>query len=163
MKAAFFMKKIQLTQGYETLVDDKDYPGLCKFKWYFSQGYAKRDTYKNGKRYNFLLHRLILKPPHLLFVDHINHNGLDNQRSNLRIVTHTQNMRNCKVFKTSKTKFSGITFFKPLNKWRARITVMGKEIFLGYFTNIDEAIQKRKKAESIYWNESLGNASTASG
>lgn len=87
-------KKIQLSGKYSekyVIVDDEDYEYLSAFKWQFtSNGYAKR---KYGKT-SLLMHRVIAKTPDGLVTDHLNHNKLDNRKSNLRVCTQMENMQN---------------------------------------------------------------------
>lgn len=102
------MKEIKLTKGQVALVDDEDYEYVMQFKWtaVFQYGiyYARTNIYKeDGKRTTMLLHRLIMKPSNSkIFVDHINHNGLDNRSCNLRLVSNTQNVRNRRGYGASK-------------------------------------------------------------
>ena len=89
-------KRIKLTKGMSTIVDDDDFESVNQYKWYFSStGYAER---RHGKG-KLLLHRFIMNPKNDLQVDHINGNRLDNSRSNLRLATRTENARNRKMQK----------------------------------------------------------------
>jgi hypothetical protein len=95
-------KEIILTRGKVAIVDDEDFKYLNQYKWYASKipkydlWYANRTTSlkKEGFRKDIGMHRVIMNPPPKMFVDHIDHNGLNNQRSNLRIVTQRQNNQN---------------------------------------------------------------------
>jgi hypothetical protein len=93
------MKEISLTQGQVALVDDEDYDYLMQWKWHFYKGTHSHYAVcslprKNGKRTGFRMHRLIMNTPPDLVVDHIDHNGLNNQKSNLRNCTKCQNQAN---------------------------------------------------------------------
>lgn len=81
-----------------------------------------------------------------LRIDHINRNGFDNRLSNLRITTSKQNSENRSVAKNNKSGHPGVDWSKKLKKWRARITVNYKGVHLGYFLEIDDAINAYKKA-----------------
>jgi len=87
-------KKLWLSGKYKdkyAIVDDEDYETLSVYKWqYTSNGYAKR---KYGKT-SLLMHRVIAKTPKGLVTDHLNHNKLDNRKSNLRVCTQMDNMQN---------------------------------------------------------------------
>jgi hypothetical protein len=98
------------------------------------------------------LHRFILNAENGSVVDHINHNPLDNRKSNLRITTHKNNSRNTSVSKSSKIKHLGIST-TPSGKYRARIMVEGKEIRLGHYQSLADAIHARKEAEIKYFGE----------
>src|SRR5690349_13550488 len=95
------MKIIPLTQGKVTLVDDADYEELSKFKWcavkHNRNFYASRSQYLgyvNGKMKtkSIFMHRLLLKPDKGFVVDHLDGDGLNNQRYNIRSVTHRTNI-----------------------------------------------------------------------
>jgi hypothetical protein len=84
-------------------------------------------------------------------VDHINGNGLDCRRSNLRLVTHAQNLANRPGWKTSSSKFKGVTFNKQRQLWQSKITVSAKTKHLGYFANeIDAAKAYDSAAKELF-------------
>lgn len=83
-------------------------------------------------------------------VDHINQNRSDNSFSNLRIVSNSENSRNQKIRKTNKSGFNGVAFCSTRGKWGACIRSNGRTVGLGYYENINDAINARKKANSIY-------------
>ena len=86
-------------------------------------------------------------------VDHINHNGLDNRKENLRIVTHKQNKFNNPILSTNTSGVTGVSWSKQKNKWRAYITIDNKQKSLGYYFNKEDAIKARKEAEEKYFGE----------
>ena len=83
------------------------------------------------------MHREIMHPINGMYVDHINHDGLDNRKCNLRNVTHRENMLNMK--KMSNAGYRGV--YKDKKKFRARIYKNGKTIHLGSFNTAEEAYQ----------------------
>lgn len=97
------------------------------------------------------LHRLIMNPPRHLCVDHINHNTLDNRKSNLRICTRGENNQNKSGSSiTSSTKIRNVYFKKGDNKYFVKITVNGKGHFRGYFPNTEEGLNSAiKVAEEL--------------
>jgi hypothetical protein len=137
------MKEIQLTQGKTAIVDDEDFEYLNQWKWYAKHNkytyYAMRDERINKIKNTVRMHRLILDVPQGLFIDHINHNGFDNRKENLRICTHSQNSMNCKKRENSFSIYKGVTFNKILNNWRATITLNNKQIQIGGFSIAEEA------------------------
>lgn len=134
------MKEIPLTRGLITLVDDDDFEWLNQYKWYAAPNhntvYARKAVY-NGKndKTSVPMHRLILNTPKGFETDHIDGDGLNNQKSNLRIVTRRQNLQNQhrKIPKTSK--YPGVFWHKGDGAWRAKITINGVMKFLGNFSD----------------------------
>ena len=150
------MKRIPLTQGKFTIVDDEDYEELVKHKWYAQKRgnlyYAERGVYEKKTRKRHLVrmsHQVLGVLPGIV-IDHINGNPLDNRKSNLRICTLGENARNAR--KTRGTsKYKGVRWYKPLRKWRAQIWHNNKSIHLGYFTNEQEAAKiYNKKAKELF-------------
>lgn len=132
-------KQIPLTQGKFALVDDEDYEELMKYKWYFDNGYARRDGPAPIKK-RILMHRQIMNAKAGQDVDHINHDGLDNRRINIRLCTTSQNMQNSKLYKNNSTGLKGVRFHKRMKKYQASIRINGKAKHLGTFENpIDAA------------------------
>lgn len=152
------MKKIPLTQGKFAIVDNRDYLRVSKFKWYAScvrkfLWYAKRHTpRRNGKQGTILMHRLILDAPKGAHTDHINGNGLDNRRSNIRPCTNRQNCQNQQK-RRGTSKFKGVCWHKTSGWWRAQIGHLGKVIYLGDFTNEKDAAEAYDKAAVKYFGE----------
>ena len=137
------------------LLDDDDLNKLKNdfknMKWNITKNrnklYAQKRT-SDGKIY---LHTYITNCPKGYYVDHINHNTLDNRKSNLRIVCNADNLRNGYIRSNNKSGINGVYFDKSRNKYVASIKVNYKKIFLGRFENIEDAIQQRKEAETKYW------------
>lgn len=138
------MREIPLTQGKVALVDDEDYPGLSKHRWYAHKNrnkyYAMRNSPRDHithKRSLICMHAVIAGTPKGMDTDHINGNGLDNRRCNLRIVTARQNQQNQNIQKSSK--YPGVHWQKDARKWRAQIRVNGKQQYLGYYDDEETA------------------------
>jgi hypothetical protein len=127
------MKLIPLSKGRTTIVDDEDYDFLNQWKWSLgSGGRARRSGYKNDDTKTISMSRVIMNAPKDKYVDHINHNKLDNRKSNLRLCTNTENQYNMQS-RRGTSRFIGVDFKKSFQKWRSRISVNGKRIELGYF------------------------------
>lgn len=147
------MKRIGLTQGQYAIVDDEDYKWLIHWKWcafwnkYTKSFYAVRTgKRKNGKRPTIYMSREILKLKYgdKRQCDHINHNTLDNQKLNLRIVTQQQNQWN------KKKIIKGYFWEKRREKYRANIRLNNKCIHLGYFLTPKEAHEAYLRAKPHY-------------
>ena len=110
-------KEIKLSKGKVTLIDNDDFEKVNKYKWTFDGRYAERTIWHTKEK--IYLHRFILgiELNDKRSVDHINHNSLDNRKSNLRICTHAENLRNMKLRVDSTTGYRGV--HKP-DKWSKR-------------------------------------------
>ncbi len=134
-----------------TTIDLEDIELAKKHKWYLTQfGYAM--TRINRSKQVFL-HRLIMRPPDDMNIDHIDGNPLNNRRNNLRICTQRQNMFNRRVPSHNSTGIVGVSWDKRRSIWRARINVAGKDTHLGYFKSKQDAIEAREKAQSEHFDE----------
>ena len=87
-------------------------------------------------------------------VDHINGNGLDNRRVNLRVVTHSQNLANRSITRRTTNRFKGITKCKRTGKWQAKIMVNYKTIYLGTFESDEDAAKEYDKAAVCHFGDS---------
>lgn len=150
------MKEIKLTQGKVALVDDDDFEYLNQWKWYAKldngNWYALRNTHVGGKIKTIQMHVLITPVPQGFIRDHKDGNGLNNQRDNIRICTHTENKHNRKKSLKPKTSiFKGVTWYRRLQKWQAQIEHDNKNIYLGVFTSeVDAAKAYDKKAQELF-------------
>jgi hypothetical protein len=100
--------------------------------------------YPSGKRRQrrqttLFLHRLLMNPPKGMVIDHINHNGLDNRKENLRICTNAENVRNSRNSQNNTSGYKGVCWDKSNKKWKARIGKDYKQIHIGCFDILEEA------------------------
>lgn len=86
-------------------------------------------------------------------VDHINGNGLDNRRENLRVVTHSQNLANRSITKRTANRFKGITQCKRTGHWQAKIMVNYKTIYLGTYKTDEDAAKEYDWAAICYFGD----------
>jgi hypothetical protein len=135
-----------LPHGETFLFDKEDFDKIKGTRWS-----------KDGKGYisnhNDKLHRIVTGCPAGKVVDHINHNKRDNRKCNLRICDTKDNMKNMLRSSANRSGIKGVGFHKASNKWRARITVEYKQIYLGSFETKEEAAEARRKAEEQYFKE----------
>ena len=131
------------------VIDDEDLEQLKKHSWCISKtGYAVANI--NGRTTK--MHRYLMKAQNGYVVDHINGNPLDNRKCNLRVCTQKQNSQNLGLSKNNTSGYPGVNK-KTNGKYRSRITVDRKEICLGTFNTIEEAIKARKEAELKYFGD----------
>lgn len=153
------MKEIHLTQGFKALVDDEDYEFLIQYKWS-----VRRDQYKKGGFVTHYarrgvdgerMHRVLLVIAGTkLQGDHIDGDGLNNQRHNLRPVTISQNQMNSrKRTCASSSVYKGVYLDKLNNKWGAGIVQKGTRINLGRFVDEKEAALAYNTAAREYFGE----------
>jgi len=136
--------------GTEFLIDVDDYERVSAHIWHRTgRGYA--GAYIDGKYIRF--HRFLMTAPTDLQVDHINLDKCDNRKSNLRLATNAENQRNSGLQINNTSGLKGVSFYKPRNKYRARIKVDGKEIHLGYYISIIEAALSYNHAAKHYFGE----------
>jgi hypothetical protein len=135
-------------KGHEVLVDDSDLKLVSAYKWWL------RDK-GNGRlvvvsRANLTMHRLLMNAQPGQMVDHANRNPLDNRRANLRFCTVSQNQQN-RHYNKGSSLFKGV--YREGSKWRAYIGFESKQIWLGSFTNEEDAARMHDKAARIYHGE----------
>ena len=130
------------------LIDLDDINKIKKYKWSLKgNGYIAAGD--NG----VMLHKIITNTNKNEIVDHINGNKLDNRKSNLRICTYTQNNINKCIQSNNKSGYPGVRWDERAKKWKVRITVNKKQLYLGYFINKEDVIKVRKQAEIKYFGE----------
>jgi len=134
------MSRIPLSRGMSALVDDADADFVGRFRWHVQKGpnglwYARRTIVSGARKVSQLMHAALLEAA---IVDHINGDGLDNRRENLRPATRSQNMANRRKLH-GLSQFKGVSWCERDAGWRARITVGGRQIFLGRFADQESA------------------------
>jgi hypothetical protein len=147
-------------KGQIVLIDEADWDRVREYVWWVSQNNHCRKKLINNSTYyayakmggkNVAMHRLILGHiPQGLETDHINGNGLDNRKMNLRTCTHSQNNRNKPKMKGTSSKYIGVSWHIHKNKWIAKIQKNGKAYYLGYFdSQLKAAIVRDRHAKYI--------------
>lgn len=138
-------KEIKLTKGLVAIVDDVVFEWLSQYKWYANKTrnatYARREEIIDGMRVKKYMHREVLGigKNKVFVVDHIDGNTLNNQKDNLRAVSHRQNLRNQQLQSNTSSKFKGVCFVKASGKWIAGIKINYRRINLGTYSSEEEA------------------------
>lgn len=131
-------------------IDREDLLLFAQHKWYVAKTdgqvkYLKTNILdEDGKRTTTCLHRMLLERSEGKEIDHINRDGLDNRKSNLRLVTHQQNQTNRSKSKESTSRYYGVHYDKIRNKWQAQVRLQGKAKNIGRFETEAEAAQFRE-------------------
>lgn len=136
------MSEIQLNKNKICFIDNEDYNKVKSYKW--SAVYKHRNWYAQthitvrGKRSTLLMHRLIMG--HFIGdIDHVDNNGLNNQKSNLRLCDDSLNQMNSRKRRNCSSRFKGVSWHKRVKKWSARIKFIDTIHNLGYFDDEVEA------------------------
>ena len=140
-----------------------DYETHMRMKNHNRYWYVNKHIHDNGRIEEYVvskinnksisLHRFIMEPKDGYIVDHIDGNGLNNKKNNLRLVKINQNNMNKGIAKNNTSGHTGVTWDKQRKKWRVRIQKNKKSINLGTFDSYEEAVEVRKNAEIKYYRE----------
>ena len=159
------MKQLSLSQNKLVNVDDEDFEALSEYKWCakWDAGsntfYAVRHTPRPEHK-TVIMHRVLMGANSFSEkVDHIDHNGLNNCKVNLRLCSNSLNQQNrSKQRKATSSIYKGVCWEKRRSKWQVSIMLNKKSIFIGYFDDEkDAALAYNNKAKSIFGDFALLN------
>ncbi len=143
------------------MVDDDDYDYLMQWKWNVRKNnrnsYATRHEWHNGQAFHINMHKVVIDAKKGTIVDHVDRNGFNNQKKNLRLATHSQNMANRRVKEGGTSSYMGVRkkTIKRLNHvyetYLAQIQKDKKFYHIGSFkTEVEAAIAYDKKAKELH-------------
>jgi hypothetical protein len=145
------MKLLPLTKNKFALVDDDDYYWLSQWNWFaveikntwYARRSRKKGVLRSNEKYEIYLHRIVMRCNELdntLVIDHLDKNGLNNQKENLRLCTKSENNKHTSSHKNSSSQYLGVSYDKNRNKWTASLMNNGVRIlFKRYNTEIEAA------------------------
>src|SRR3990167_1985734 len=139
------MQQLPISKGKITIISDEDYTQLAQHKWrvYINSGKLYAARWEKGKtmktRKHIKMHQVIMNPLKGLIVDHIDGDGLNNRRDNLRIVSNRQNTINRRKSVGTSSQFKGVYKAKNTIKWRSYIKTNNRQIYLGMFDTEHQA------------------------
>lgn len=151
------MIELIVKSGHSILIDKEDLPLVKEYSWHVSKDSKSINNYYARTKINgkyLALHRFIMNPEPNMAIDHINHNGLDCRKINLRICSNTHNIKNrLKPNMNCSSIYKGVSNIKNTDKWIAYITHEGNRIYLGYFACEIEAARAYNEAAKQYFGE----------
>lgn len=143
----------------EFFFDLEDYSIIKNYTWYVSNGYIVASVWNTQKKCSkrMTMHRLILETclnkNIINDIDHKNRKRYDNRKENLRICTHKDNLKNSSIRSNNTSGLIGVVYDRNREKWMARIVLNKKDIYLGRYSNKEDAIKARLEAEIKYFGE----------
>ena len=144
-----------LSQGLVATIDKVDYSRVSKLKWFagkdYNTVYAFANITKPQGRRRLMMHQLISDTNDGEECDHIDGNGLNNCRSNLRACTHQQNIFHAKPYRNTSSQYKGVSWNKKAKRWIANIRLNNKVTYLGsYGDEVEAALAYNKAAEKLF-------------
>lgn len=144
---------VRLTRGMFAIVDEEDFERVNQYMWHVKRDknnyYAVRSSSPTKNIESISLHNFIKNDRGM--VDHINGNGLDDRKINLRFCTNMENLQNSKPMRGKSSKYKGVSLFTRYGKFAAQIRVNGVPMVIGYYDDeTDAARAYDNKAKDVF-------------
>lgn len=134
---------IPLTRGKVAIIDAADFDLVGQHKWCAlpsrNTWYATRALRRTGPGRLVSMHQIIYPAPPGMKIDHIDGDGLNNRRANLRHCTNVENCRNQGIARNNRSGFKGVSWYPNYGKWVATVWDGQRKVFLGYYADPVEA------------------------
>ena len=163
MDSPYFLVNVGSTKKeHFAKISPQDAQLALLYRWRIVDTKAQMDRHKiyyvsakeRGRSGRYVkLHRLIMNAQDGTHVDHINGDGLDNRRENLRLVTPQLNQANSRKHVIGKSRFKGVSWSKPANKWRAYIVRDRRQIHIGLYADEFEAARAYDAKAAEMWGD----------
>lgn len=143
---------VKLSQGLVTIIDAEDLELVSQWKWFASRSGSSYYAQRKHNGTTVKLHRVLANAPDGMQVDHVNHNGLDNRKINLRLCTKSENLRNRRKQKGCSSQYKGVVKHQDgrPKPWMAAVKIHGKRQTLSFATEMEAAVWYDKKAKELY-------------
>lgn len=149
--------QVKLTQGAVALIDADDWERLQGYTWFNwrrpNTNYVRTSIRNGDTQKTLLMHRLILDAPDNLEVDHVDGNGLNNRKSNIRLATRMQNCANITVSREGTSQFKGVSWDTLSGKWKAQISANKKKKHIGLYADELHAARAYNRAAEQAFGE----------
>lgn len=146
-----------MNHGHTAIIDNEEYAKVKNYKWYVAKDkntyYVQAHIVLNDKKTTIKMHRIIMDAKRNQILDHIDGNGLNNQKINLRFCTNSENLRNAKKRNNTSSKYKGVAWNCVHKYWQANIYVNGKLKSLGIYRDEYKAAKAYDRAAKKYFGE----------
>ena len=145
------------TPGFVAFVDEHDYPTVEAIRWNLRRNSRSKTTYAYGYsrtlKTNVFMHKMVMQDPFGQNVDHVDGNGLNNRRKNLRLASGSENCANRDPHSPSKHGFRGICAARRKGVWVAKVKFHGRSIHIGTFSTKEAAALAYDSKVRELWGE----------